>query len=218
MKAFSEGSNKILDEIIKTRRSIRSFTPDIPPRDLVERIIEAGLLAPYSLTSLTGSDDYRRFIVIPKSSISMHKVTRIFLSHLNNSLRDIENKIKENVNFRPHGELFKRVINEVYKRGIPGVGTAPYYIIVAERRGLSSAEQSSLSHCLQNMWLKATALGLGFHLVTLTTQLAEDEEFCKIIGIPPGQFALNGCAIGYPNEILPPKSTPNLQAIIKWMP
>ncbi|MGD0953085.1 MAG: hypothetical protein ABR985_11955 [Methanotrichaceae archaeon] len=35
-------------------------------------------------------------------------------------------------------------------------------MVVAERKSFPPVEQQSLAHCLQNMWLKATALGLGF--------------------------------------------------------
>ncbi len=47
-------------------------------------------------------------------------------------------------------------------KGIPGVSTAPYFIIIAELRGIPPAEQESLAHVLENMWLKTTALNLGF--------------------------------------------------------
>ncbi len=34
------------DEIVRTRRSVRRFKADVPPRELVDRVVEAGLLAP----------------------------------------------------------------------------------------------------------------------------------------------------------------------------
>jgi len=52
----------------------------------------------------------------------------------------------------------------------------PYYIVVAERSGIPPAEQQSLAHCLENMWLKATALGLGFQLVSVTAQMGRDRS------------------------------------------
>ncbi len=64
---------------------------------------------------------------------------------------------------------------------VPGVGTAPYFIIIAEKKGFLRVEQQSLAHCLENMWLKATALDLGFQLVFATAQLPENPSFCAML-------------------------------------
>lgn len=34
--------------------------------------------------------------------------------------------------------------------------------------------------------------------------MSRDPEFCEFIGIKPGEYALNGCTIGY-IKIVPPK-------------
>lgn len=86
-------------------------------------------------------------------------------------------------------------------RTVPGVGTAPYFIVVAEKKGCPPVEQQALAHCMENMWLKATALGLGFQLVSITAQMADNTAFCTLLGIPPGEWAL---ATGYPAKELSP--------------
>ena len=53
---------------------------------------------------------------------------------------------------------------------VPDVGTAPEFIVVAEKKGFSAVEQQSLAHCLENMWLKATALNPGFQFVSSTAK------------------------------------------------
>lgn len=63
------------------------------------------------------------------------------------------------------------------EKGVLGIGTAPYLIIVAERRGIPPIEQKSLSHVMQNMWLKSTALGLGFELVSVIGRLSDNKDF-----------------------------------------
>ena len=78
---------------------------------------------------------------------------------------------------------------------IPGVGTAPEFIVVAEKKGFPAVEQQSLAHCLENMWLKATALDLGFQLCILP-----NVKF--IVGQTLFGQALNGCAIGQSAEKL----------------
>ena len=91
----------------------------------------------------------------------------------------------------------------IVDKGVLGVGTAPYFVIVAELRGVPPVEMESIAHCLENMWLKATELDLGFGIVSLTSQMAEDDEFLKLLDIPKGKYAINGCAIGYPAKKLP---------------
>jgi nitroreductase len=100
---------------------------------------------------------------------------------------------------------------------VPGVGTAPYFIVVAEKKGFPAVEQQSLAHCMENMWLKATAIDLGFHLVFATAQMGDNPEFCAMLGINPGEWALMGCAIGYPAEELAPSIRPPVDRVTRWL-
>ena len=100
---------------------------------------------------------------------------------------------------------------------MPNVGKAPYYIVVAEQKGIPPVEQHSLAHCMQNMWLKTTALDLGFQLLSIMAQMAEDREFCGLLNIPFGQFALDGCLIGYSDMIPPPAKRPCANEVTKWI-
>jgi nitroreductase len=99
---------------------------------------------------------------------------------------------------------------------VPGVGTAPFYIVVAEKKGFPPVEQQSLAHCMENMWLKSTALGLGFQIVSATAQMADNPEFCRILGLESGKWALMGCAVGYPAEILSPSIRPSVREVTTW--
>jgi nitroreductase len=114
-------------------------------------------------------------------------------------------------------DLVTRSFSIARSYGIPNVGKAPYYIVAAEQKGIPRVEQRSLAHCMQNMWLKATALGLGFQLLSITAEMAEDREFCSLIDIPFGQFALDGCLIGYADRISPPSSQPCADEVTRWI-
>ena len=61
-----------LDEIIESRRSIRSFKNDIPSIDAIKAIIYAGLFAPYADAAMD-QKNFRRFVVIQKGSPIMIK-------------------------------------------------------------------------------------------------------------------------------------------------
>jgi len=48
----------------------------------------------------------------------------------------------------------------VKNQGVPGVGTAPYYIIIAERKGFPPVEQQSLAHCFAEHVVKVDRIGV----------------------------------------------------------
>jgi nitroreductase len=70
---------------------------------------------------------------------------------------------------------------------------------------------------MENMWLKATALELGFQLVSITSEMPQNPEFCPILGINPGEWELMGCAIGYPQEMLSPSIRPLVEDVTQWL-
>ncbi len=90
-------------------------------------------------------------------------------------------------------------------------------LLVAELNGFPDVAPQSLAHCMQNMWLKSTALGLGFQLLSITAQMAEDKEFCDLLKIQSGEFALDGCLIGYPETLPPPVKRPKIDEISRWI-
>jgi nitroreductase len=67
------------------------------------------------------------------------------------------------------------------------------------------------------MWLKATALNLGFQVVSVTSLMSSDPAFCKILGIPAGEWEMMGCAIGYPQEELGDSIRPPVDDVTRWL-
>jgi nitroreductase len=214
-----EQKNICLDQILAQRRSYRMFRPDFPPEDAIRRIIHAGLLAPFAAAAVGNSMDYfRRFFVMKKGSQSMNGVSSLVMAEIHRMSENLHEDMKNNPRLRERAIGFAQRLVMIKKRGIvPGIGTAPYYIVVAERKGFPPVELQSLAHCMENMWLKATALELGFQLVSITSEMAQNPEFCKILGIIPGEWELMGCAIGYPQEILSPSIRPPVDEVTRWL-
>ncbi|WP_440951388.1 nitroreductase family protein [Methanosphaerula subterraneus] len=214
-----EQSNAILDRIILERRTHRRFKPEMPSDAMIMDIIHAGLHAPFAAASVGEREDYfRRFFVVRKNSRAMAELIPLVYQEVLRNAADLDEALVTNEELRVQAAGFVKRLAMIKKMGIvPGVGTAPLYIVTAERRGFPPVEEQSLAHCMENMWLKATALGLGFQLVSITTQMAENEEFCRIIGLNPGQWALMGCAIGYPSEELPPSTRPPVEEVTTWV-
>jgi len=201
--------NVYLDQILAERRSHRQFRPDFCSDDEIRRILHAGLLAPFAAAAVGNSHDYfRRFFVMRRGSKSMRSVHPLVMAQITKLSADLEKEMERDPSLRKRASGFVRILTRMQETGIiPGIGTAPHYIVVAERTGFPPAELQSLAHCLENMWLKATALGLGFQLVSVTSRMSADPAFCSVLGIPPGEWELMGCAVGYPaRRALPPRS------------
>jgi nitroreductase len=69
------------------------------------------------------------------------------------------------------------------------------------------------------MWLKATTLGIGFQPVSATMQMDSDPEFCQLLDIPAGEYALDGCALGYPADNYQPRPVnyPTMHESVTWL-
>ena len=191
--------NQALDEIIAARRSIRSFKQDAPPREMIEAILQAGLLAPFAGLAVGSGKDYRRFVVIPRDSGVSARAAEIIKRQMVLMFDHLRQKMQQDPAFAQQGKAFAKRLEMIAEHGLP-IGNAPYYIVVAERKGIPPVEAQSLAHCLQNMWLKATALGLGFQLISATAEMSGNKDFCELLGIPFGEFRLDGCLIGYPDR------------------
>jgi nitroreductase len=217
---FDDSSRLILDEIINARRTYRMFRPEVPPEEHISGIIQAGLAAPFAAAAIggKGNEYFRQFFVFPRDSRDLVIAGGILLQKVHMMADDLEKGMKHKPALRSTAEPFSRRLEMIRKAGVvPGIETAPYYIVVAERKGFPPVEQQSLAHCLENMWLKATVLNLGFQLVSVTGQMGSDPEFCRLLGIPPDVFELNGCAVGYYQEQLPPSIRPPADQVTKWM-
>ncbi len=215
----SDQKNRYLDQILAERRSYRMFTPEFPPEDAIKRILHAGLLAPFAAVAVGNSKEYfRRFFVMKQGSQSITAAIPLVMAEIHRMAEKLHEEMKNNIRLREQGIGFAQRLAMIKKRGIvPGIGTAPYYIVVAERKGYPPVELQSLAHCMENMWLKATALGLGFQIVSVTSSMSQNTEFCTLLGIPVGEWELMGCAIGYPQEHLSPSIRPPVEDVTHWL-
>jgi nitroreductase len=209
--------NNVFDEIIKSRRSVRFFKDEFPSKENIEDILDAGMMAPYAAQAVGENEEFRRFFVFKNGTESLEKAGDLMGKKAEEGLNHFKNMITEKPFLKSRVQPFMEKLQMIVDNGVLGVGTAPYFVVVAELRGVPPVEQESIAHCLENMWLKATALELGFHLVSLTSQMVEEEEFMKLLGMTVGKYGINGCAIGYPLSESPPKPRPDTKKATKWL-
>jgi nitroreductase len=210
MSEMDTEKNKVLDEIIASRRTIREFTEGVPPKESIDAILEAGLQAPFAAIAVIGERKFRRFFVINDEDMMKR-----FLDILQKRTKVVYDNLSGITNVRPETESFLKILKDIVTSGLDM--KSPYFVIVAEKEGFPPVAQLSLAHCLENMWLKATALGLGFRLLSLISELSKDPEFCEFVGVKPGDYAMNGCAIGYIKTVPPKVERPLLNEITTWM-
>jgi nitroreductase len=211
--------NMFLDRILAERRSYRMFKPEFPPEDAIRRIIHAGLLAPFAAAAVGNSSEYfRRFFVMKLGAKSMNAAAPLVFEQVRAMAASLKKEMEKNPEIRKLAGSFVQRLDAIQKMSrVPGIGTAPYYIVVAERKGYPPVELQSLAHCMENMWLKTTALGMGFQLVSVTSEMSKNPEFCRILGINAGEWELMGCAIGYPKEELSPSIRPPVDDVTTWL-
>jgi len=199
------------DAIVRARRTVRAFATKAPSRDDVEAVIQAGLLAPFAALAVIGRKDWRKVVVMQANTPAMASAAEI----LKKSVAKLAEELEQKVGQSP----FVQRMKHIGSTGIPALATAPYFIVVAERKGIPPVADRSLCHCLQNMWLKATALGLGVQLVSATSQLEDHAEFCTLLGLPTGEYALDACALGYPAEGYGPTPVeyPTMAGAVSWI-
>jgi nitroreductase len=203
--------NAALDVIIRARHSVRAFSSTPPSHEAIEAIIQAGLLAPFGALAVAGKPDFRKVFVIRNSSASMEAAVNILKNRMTKQADELEKKV---------GSVpFVQNLKRIGQQGVPGVGNAPYFVVVGERKGMPPIAALSLSYCLQNMWLKATSLRIGLQLVSATMQMDGDPDFCRLLSIPAGEYALDGCALGYPADNYQPPFVeyPTLTKSVSWL-
>jgi nitroreductase len=206
MQSFSKESVAALMQVIAARRSIRSFGEQMPAREALDQVIAAGLAAPYAAAMAPGAVLDRRFLVLPRGSAALTAAAAAIQAHATAALATAEVPPPLRARLEP-----------IAQGRILGVGTAPYYVVVAERGTTMAVQQQSLAHVLENMWLMVTALGLGMHLVSVTTMMAGDSAFCRVLGLQAGEYALNGCAIGVPVGAPDARSLPDVGSVATWL-
>lgn len=82
VEGMDRETNERLDRVIQMRRTVRSFTDEVPPRRQIEQIIEAGLLAPYAAAAVEGVKLFRRFFVFERGGESIAKIAELAVEQM----------------------------------------------------------------------------------------------------------------------------------------
>ncbi len=215
--ATDKNINPDLDTVLERRRSIRLFKKEAPPREQIGRIIKAGFLAPYAGMAGRPLSEMRRFTVLSNGTGAMTEAHALIMAEMKSGARKLNLLSKIIPYLRKNAGPFIKVLETASVSGLPAFKTAPYIIIVGERKAFPPVEKQSLAYVLENMWLKTTGLGLGFQLVSAVQTMGKSKEFMELAGIPYGEFEIDGCAVGYPDQEPSARSTADPERLTKWL-
>ncbi|HUI72760.1 MAG TPA: nitroreductase family protein [Spirochaetia bacterium] len=205
------------DILARARRSCRNFRDQPVDKTIIQSILEAGWLAPHAGATGIALADKRRFFVIQRGGASHHRLYSLALARIKAN----RNRLRVMRRFVPglaqKTTGFMKRLDALASGGIPTLQEAPVWIIAAERKGFPPAESKSLAHVFQNVWLKATELGIGFMLLSLTGMLGGDAAFMTELGLAKGEWELDGCLIGMPVRALEPSTVHLPASAVCWL-
>jgi nitroreductase len=183
-------------ELVKRRRSIRSFKPDPVPDEYIQKIIDVALWAP------SGADSQPWEFIVIKDKENRDKVCRV-LAEFQPIIRKLELTREEEVR---HPAI-------ATPSGPPGFLTAPVFIIICgdtrfmdlyPMSGVSIESQaeftftSDLANAFLYMHLAAASLGLGSQWLTATAQPYAQVLLKDLLGIPKELKIYDTMVLGYP--------------------
>ncbi len=193
-------NNKSLEQIIKTRKSTRNFSKEVPPEEDLMKIITSAVYAPYGGATGIPLEELRKVFVFKQDTESLEKARGIFLIQMRKNAKKLNRLLTVLPFMKKKMQTFANKVNGIAKGGVPALNNAAYFIVLAEKKGFPPVEKQSMAHVFENMWLTATDLGLGFQLVSATNTLSDNKDFLMLLNLKKGEYALDGCAVGYPKN------------------
>lgn len=195
-------------EAIKTRRSIRSYSNQAVPKEMIEEILNAGRYAPSSLNMQPW-----KFVVITdrkllgdislsikgfiKKVYAFLPILRIFIEELKNEM--VVGAIRKTATSKEDAVLY---------------GAPLLILIVSEDKGRWTAVNCALA--AQNMMLAAHSLGIGSCFIGRVDIIKKYRSFFERLGIERKYSIQASLIFGYPKEF--PKNIPERKRdnIISW--
>lgn len=179
---------------IKTRRSIRKFTPDPLTDAQIETIVSAGQIAPSSRNLQS------RFFAVFKS----YPVIETLLQ-----------KTREATARLPKSRYTDILLNSSYSLNYG----APVFIMVLSNPSETHCPDMDSACALQNMLLAAHGMGIGSCWINQLCFVHEDEAFrayMSELGIPQGYVCYCSAAFGHHKGTYPaePRLRPDTSVII----
>ena len=179
--------NEVL-EVIRRRRSVRKFSEEKLPVEVLEAIIEAGRQAPCG-----GNNRTTHFLVIQDETVR-ERLRCLAVQEFGRMEAD-ENTYKS----------LKNAIEKAKKGGYVYDYHAPVLIVTANRKGYGNA-MADCACALENMMLAAASLDVGSCWINQLHWLDENPAVraeLEKLGLSPDETVCGAVALGYPETRTP---------------
>jgi len=204
-------------DVMKSRRSVRRFKPDRPPREAIERLLEAAVTAP----SASNKQPWRFLVVTRRSTIEA----------LAAAVREATDRIARHVepafeaSFRAYGDYFTRF------EGAPVVLACLHRPLAVlshlvgdrlpeeDRDRIRVMEHDSglmgVAMAIENLLLAAHEMGLGAS--GMTGPLVASDRLRTLLEIPPSWNLAAFVPLGFPAETPPPTDRKPAAQVATWI-
>jgi len=206
----------MIEDLIRSRRSVRRYKRDKPGREVIEKLIEVAVCAP----SASNKQPWRFFIADDPATIG--RMAQAVQQAVERIARHVEPAFMDA--FRAYGDYFVRF------REAPVV-IVPAFKELVVLSNLVDADTSrddsatirtmefnsgliSTSLAIQNLMLYAHSIGLGTSC--MTGPLVALHEIKAILEIPESWGIAAFVPVGYPDEAPAPVARKPVQAVIRW--
>ena len=169
-------------EAIFTRRSTRRMSSDLPPMELIEKVIEAGRAAPSGSNSQT-----THFIVITKREV-LTELTKLVQAEF------AKMEVGPDTYVSLRNSITASMAGRYYFHY-----NAPVLIVTANRIGYGNALADSAC-ALENMMIAANALDLGSCWINQLRWLTDNEAvraYMEGLGLADNEYITGGLILGY---------------------
>jgi nitroreductase len=186
--------NRIIDNI-NTRRSVRLYEARTIPRNILQKIIDAGNAAPSGMNTQGW-----RFVVIT-DELARNTLAKLALPKYREMLVNAPEPFKTT-----RAVLDASVKDPVYY-------DAPAIIFVV---GFGMAKDMNCPMVCQNMMLAARSLGIGSCWVYMGQLAAGHPDFNALLELKDGESIYGPVVFGYPKDGQFPPMPPKKAAVVKW--
>lgn len=191
-------------QLLEARRSIRKYKPDMPPQEVIERILAAGMQAP----SGKNRQNWRFFVVTGKKRDE-------YLQYSQKSWLGIKDILQERL---------KPSLYQFTERFFFTLGDAPVLIFCYSHNTADERYHTSIGSvymAVENMNLACFVEGLGCCTMGAPLEIKADVD--KFLGVDQlseykaGELELLcGMVLGYPDHA-PPKAPRQIEGRVTWI-
>lgn len=205
-------------ETIKSRRSIRRYTDEPVPDEMIDKILEAARWAP------TGENHQPwRLIVVrdPEMRVKLHRMTRKWsaVDGMTWNIEDLQKRVEGIKDPERKAKVLAKIV-DFFRTGDSQARMLKAPVIIVVTGFLKTLDTTwDLSACIENILLEAHSLGLGACWVNQCPGPREELKWKQLLKIPVGMGEykiLAYVSIGWPAESPGPRPKKSLDEIVYW--